>query len=461
MKLIKKNFLVINLLIFAVVTIILGILYFIMPIYYEKVKTQEIKQEFSKVSRRIEGKSLSQVSKVLTQNTKSDVWYTLVDQKNHMIFPRLQISSDEDTSDIIIEKDVNPQNEVMKHTFALKSGEKVTLWGELSLQPVSDASKVLLNLYPYLLLMSLTIGSIVAFLYSKTSSSRLLKISKTTRKMADLETNLSCDVKGKDEIANLASDINRLYDKLFTTIKSLNKEYDKLADLERSKSEFLRMTSHELKTPISSVIGMIDGMLYNVGDFANRDKYLRKSRKVLEGQAQVIQTILSLSKLENGVAQHQEVFSLKNALEEEMEVYHILSELDGYQVTIELEEQLVRANKMYLLKAIKNIIDNAFRYTKPHGQIVIGLKDNQLSIKNEAEILLSKEQLDQLFQPFYRPDYSRSRKDGGTGLGLFIAHQVFERYHFDYHMEIEDKRWVAFTVTFPNLKSGLTSSFTE
>ncbi|MEQ9763674.1 HAMP domain-containing sensor histidine kinase [Streptococcus jiangjianxini] len=455
MKLIKKNFLVINLLIFAVVTIILGLLYFIMPIYYEHVQTQEIKHEFKQVSKQVEGKSLTQVSRLLSKNNKSNIWYSVVNQKQHIIFPSIQISnaSDNESSDIIIASDdSHSNNEVMKHTFTLDSGEKVTLLGELSLQPVSDASKILLTLYPYLLLISLTIASIVAFLYSKTSSSRLITISNTTRKMANLEPNLSCDIKGKDEIANLASDINRLYDKLFTTIKSLNKEYDKLADLERSKSEFLRMTSHELKTPISSVIGMIDGMLYNVGDFANRDKYLRKSRKVLEGQAQVIQSILSLSKLESAVEQNQEIFSLKTALEEEMEVYHILSELDRYQVTVALEEQWVKANKLYLLKAIKNIIDNAFRYTKPEGQIAITLKANQLVIKNEAEQLLSQEQLEQLFQPFYRPDYSRSRKDGGTGLGLFIAHQIFERYHFDYHIDIQHERWVIFTVTFPDLE---------
>ncbi len=268
--------------------------------------------------------------------------------------------------------------------------------------------------------------------------------------MVNLEPNLTCTIHGKDEIAMLASDINRLYASLSTSIKSLQKEYEKASDSEREKSEFLRMTSHELKTPITSVIGMIDGMLYNVGDFADRDKYLRKCRDVLEGQAQLVQSILSLSKIETLASQNQELFSLKSSLEEEMEVFLVLSELKHLKVTINLEEQFVKANKVYLLKAIKNIIDNAFHYTKPGGQVMIQLKDNQLVIKNEAETLLTQQQMKQLFQPFYRPDYSRNRKDGGTGLGLFITHQILDQHHLAYRFVVLDQRWMVFTIDFPS-----------
>ncbi|HEQ7878771.1 TPA: HAMP domain-containing histidine kinase [Streptococcus pyogenes] len=458
MRLIKKTFLVINGLIIVVVTSILLVLYFAMPIYYTKVKDKEVKREFDQTSKQIKGKTVTEIRDILTKKiNKDNIWYSLVDSDNQLLYPSLQLldgvseSKDSQNVNIVTTFDNSYSNvKVMSQKVTLRDGKKMTLLGQSSLQPVTDASKVLLDLYPSLLIFSVTVGSIVAYLYSRTSSRRILSMSQTAKKMVNLEPNLTCTIHGKDEIAMLASDINRLYASLSTSIKSLQKEYEKASDSEREKSEFLRMTSHELKTPITSVIGMIDGMLYNVGDFADRDKYLRKCRDVLEGQAQLVQSILSLSKIETLASQNQELFSLKSSLEEEMEVFLVLSELKHLKVIINLEEQFVKANKVYLLKAIKNIIDNAFHYTKPGGQVMIQLKDNQLVIKNEAETLLTQQQMKQLFQPFYRPDYSRNRKDGGTGLGLFITHQILDQHHLAYRFVVLDQRWMVFTIDFPS-----------
>ncbi|MGT2935826.1 HAMP domain-containing sensor histidine kinase [Streptococcus castoreus] len=455
MRLIKKTFLVINSLIIVVVTTILLALYFVMPLYYKQVKTKEVIYAFKQTSKQIEGRTITEISDILTKKMdKNNIWYSLVGSNNQLLYSSLQLSDGVNSNsnvNIVTSWENSYSNiKTLSHKVTLQNGKKVTLFGQVSFHSITDASKVLLKLYPYLLVFSLTLGSIVAYLYSRTSSRRLLNISQMTRRMANLEANLSCTVQGEDEIATLASDINRLYRRLFTSIKSLEKEYEKAADSEREKSEFLRMTSHELKTPITSVMGMIDGMLYKVGDFADRDKYLRKSREVLEGQAQLVQSILSLSKVEIAALQHNEEFSLRQSLEEEMEVFLILSELQNLKISIDLEEQLVKANKVYLLKAIKNLIDNALKYTKSGGKIVIQLHNGQLIIKNEAEVLLTQQQIKQLFQPFYRPDYSRNRKDGGTGLGLFITHQILEQYHFTYEFTVRDNRWMVFTINFPS-----------
>lgn len=455
MRLIKKNFLVINSLIIVVVTSILLVLYFAMPVYYTKVKEKEVKRDFKQTSKQIEGKTVNEISTILTnKKQKNSIWYSLIDSENRLLYPSLKLfddTSDTQSINIVTSWDNSYSNvKMMNQIVTLRDGSKITLIGQSSLQPVTDASRVLLDLYPSLLIFSVTVGSVVAYLYSRTSSRRILSMSQTAKRMVNLEPNLTCTIHGKDEIATLASDINHLYANLSMSIKSLQKEYEKASDSEREKSEFLRMTSHELKTPITSVIGMIDGMLYNVGDFVDRDKYLQKCRDVLEGQAQLVQSILSLSKIETLASQKQELFSLKSSLEEEMEVFLVLSELKHLKVTINLEEQFVKANKVYLLKAIKNIIDNAFHYTKSGGQVMIQLKDNQLVIKNEAEIVLTQQQLKQLFQPFYRPDYSRNRKDGGTGLGLFITHQILDQHHLAYRFVVFDQRWMVFTIDFPS-----------
>ncbi|WP_330831684.1 histidine kinase dimerization/phospho-acceptor domain-containing protein, partial [Streptococcus suis] len=92
----------------------------------------------------------------------------------------------------------------------------------------------------------------------------------TARKMQSLESGIECQVIGQDEISVLAQDVNRLYSKLLMSIEELRMETKQAQNREREKSEFLRMTSHELKTPIASMMGFIDGMIYNVGEFADR-----------------------------------------------------------------------------------------------------------------------------------------------------------------------------------------------
>ncbi|MEX2785643.1 ATP-binding protein, partial [Streptococcus sp. H49] len=96
----------------------------------------------------------------------------------------------------------------------------------------------------------------------------------------------------------------------------------------------------------------------------------------------------------------------------------------------------------------KNLLDNAFRYTKKGGSIRLTLDEKQFSIENQAEHLLTEEELGQIFQPFYRPDFSRSRKDGGTGIGLFLVQQILDKHGFAYTFERTASQTMRFTIHF-------------
>ena len=231
-------------------------------------------------------------------------------------------------------------------------------------------------------------------------------------------------------------------------MEALKVENEKVAESEREKAEFLRMTSHELKTPITSMMGMIDGMIYGVGEFKDRDTYLHKCREILEEQSALVQSILAISKMEMGTEVTEEVFSLKQVLEENLGAYKLMADMKHYQFQVSLEEAEMKGNKIYLVKAIKNLIDNAFNYTVQNGKISIRLEEHLLVIENQAERVLDETQIQQIFQPFYRPDYSRNRKDGGTGLGLFIVQQILDKHQFAYKFEAVDDKWMRFSISF-------------
>lgn len=456
MKIVKKNFLLTGSIIFIVVTTVLASLYFAMPVYYQQVKHREMQNEFEQVSRQIKGKPTREIVALLTDYSKKNnhIWFSLIDQNDSILYPTLGLEGDSLELTIIPSlPDSGYENKRLTTSFQTADKQQVELRGEYSLQPVSDASRILLDLYPFVLLISLSFGGLAAYLYSRTSSQRIKDISRATRKMTSLAPDVSCQVRGRDEIADLAEDINSLYANLLTSIEALRQENEKVAESEREKAEFLRMTSHELKTPITSMMGMVDGMIYGVGDFKDRDKYLHKCREILEEQAELVQSILAISKLEMTRETEQEIFSLKELLEENMGTYKMLADVKRFRFEVQLSEATVRGNKTYLLKAIKNLIDNAFHYTVDGGEVLVRLENRMLTVENEAERILDESQIQQIFQPFYRPDYSRNRKDGGTGLGLFIVQQILDKHHFSYKFEAVENKWMRFTIFLPCIDS--------
>lgn len=458
MRIAKKHFLLTGTIIFIVVTTVLASLYFAMPVYYEQVKQREANSEFRQIAQQVQGKPSNGIGKLLSDYNRKNtrVWFSLFDSKGKVIYPNLDLTTGKGELQLTIlpsDMSLNEQSKSIRKKIKTAEGTTLTLQGEYSLQPISDASYVLLNLYPYILFFSLALGGVAAFLYSRFATKRITDISESTRKMATLSPDVACPVKGRDEISTLAQDINSLYNNLLTSIEALRLENEKVAESEREKAEFLRMTSHELKTPITSMMGIVDGMIYGVGDFKDKDKYLQKCREILEEQSKLVQSILAISKIEMRIEAEEEDFSLKQLLEENLSTYKMLADMKGYKFTVSLEELQIHGNKTYLLKAIKNLLDNAFHYGLSGWEILLTIQNGQLMIENDAEHVLDGQQIQQIFQPFYRPDYSRNRKDGGTGLGLFIVQQILENHHLRYRFEAVDDKRMRFTIFFSDKES--------
>lgn len=458
MRIAKKHFLLTGTIIFIVVTTVLASLYFAMPVYYEQVKQREANSEFRQIAQQVQGKPSNGIGKLLSDYNRKNtrVWFSLFDSKGKVIYPNLDLTTGKGELQLTIlpsDMSLNEQSKSIRKKIKTAEGTTLTLQAEYSLQPISDASYVLLNLYPYILFFSLALGGVAAFLYSRFATKRITDISESTRKMATLSPDVACPVKGRDEISTLAQDINSLYNNLLTSIEALRLENEKVAESEREKAEFLRMTSHELKTPITSMMGIVDGMIYGVGDFKDKDKYLQKCREILEEQSKLVQSILAISKIEMRIEAEEEDFSLKQLLEENLSTYKMLADMKGYKFTVSLEELQIHGNKTYLLKAIKNLLDNAFHYGLSGGEILLTIQNGQLMIENDAEHVLDGQQIQQIFQPFYRPDYSRNRKDGGTGLGLFIVQQILENHHLRYRFEAVDDKRMRFTIFFSDKES--------
>lgn len=271
-----------------------------------------------------------------------------------------------------------------------------------------------------------------------------------TTDMRELSPDIMCDVSGNDEISQLADNINKLYNTHLETISMLKQEIQKVEQAEQSKSNFMRMASHELKTPLAGMTGIVDGMIYNVGKFKDRDTYLLVCQKLLKEQADLIQNILSVTSLDtlDSMQHTNETICLAELIENQLETYRLLGDLGEYTITTTLDnEDYIEGNRLMVDQIISNILSNAFRYT-PYGKTVtITLANHQLMVENDC-LPIDIQSVEQLFETFYRFDDSRDKKTGGTGLGLYIVKQVAEKNHWRIDINVTDKNTFKVVVDF-------------
>lgn len=450
MGIVRKNFLIVSSMMSVTILIILAIIYFSIPLYYTEARKHELEEKFDYVLHMLEDSTAEElpIKAAELDAEYANLWLTLYAEDGQIAYPVL--ANGQLDSDVAVYLDNNEHTELgaWSHSFYTTDQQKFSLLGEYAFPSISENRRMLVRAYPQIFLIILCLTSGVGYVYSRGSAKRIQALSQTTQRMIRLDQSASCPSTGKDEISILGQDINLLYTSLLNSIEDLRLENERKAEKERRQAEFIRMSSHELKTPIASLTGIIEGMIYKVGDFKDRDKYLRQCQTLLDEQTKVVQSILEASTFDMTLPSQQTSFSLKELLEEMMPTYQLLARTKQYQFQVTLREYPIVANRLYLSKALKNIIDNAFRYTPEKGKIAIYMQGHQLIIDNEVEHLLSKEQIELVFKPFYRPDYSRSRKDGGTGLGLYIVQQIFDKHQIGYQLQAISPHTMRFTIDF-------------
>lgn len=254
-----------------------------------------------------------------------------------------------------------------------------------------------------------------------------------------------------DEMADdLATDINNLYQSLLLTIRNLELEKEKVSLAEKEKIDFLRTASHELKTPVTELNATLENMILGIGEYRDYETYLPKCKEITEQLGDMIRDILNASRLQTqGNNEPCSNFSLRTLLTELCEPYRLIAEAKGIKFKIELSsDAFVYLPEGRLKKAISNILSNAVNYTEAGQSISVVFDKNKLSVSNECSVL-PPEQLQHIFEPFYRPDLAHSQATGGNGLGLYIVQTILDKLRLKYQfVPMPNDRGMSFTIQF-------------
>lgn len=204
------------------------------------------------------------------------------------------------------------------------------------------------------------------------------------------------------------------------------------------KKQFFANASHELKTPLTSIIGYLEMM--KVGILSSKeeiDNAIDKSINDASRMKKIIFDMLELSSLENETLRPITLINIKGTLKEIITSLEVETEKRGLKILFANDDDFdIRMNKDDFERLFKNLIENAIIYNKPNGCITINIdrKKRSVSIKDEG-IGIKEEDISRIFERFYRVDKARSRRESGTGLGLAIVKHICEYY--DYKITVQ------------------------
>ncbi|MFD5263855.1 sensor histidine kinase [Bacillus wiedmannii] len=316
-----------------------------------------------------------------------------------------------------------------------KDGSVTYIYAMASLQPVDEAVQMVQDYYIYIIAFVVVLIFLASFYYSKQIAKPLLKINDTTKKIAHLDFTEKIPITSKDEIGDLSENINVLSNKLHSHIGQLEQDIEKERKLENTRKEFISGVSHELKTPLSIMKSCISILKDGVAEH-KKEYYFQAMEREVDKMDTLILDMLELAKFESGTYKmKKDPFYIDTVIEDICEHLSVDIEKKELHVHKNICSFEVVANQSRIEQVIVNFITNAIRYTPNKEDIIISTIDEKDRIKVCIEnkgTHIEEEQLDKIWDRFYRVDVARQRSQGGTGLGLAISKNILELHEVEY-----------------------------
>jgi signal transduction histidine kinase len=283
---------------------------------------------------------------------------------------------------------------------------------------------------------------LVIYAFTAKLTNPLRQMSNATKAYAQGDFSKRVSVRGVDELAELC--------------QSFNKMATALSVLESSRRSFVANVSHELKTPMTTIGGFIDGMLDGTIPPEKHQEYLNIVSVEVKRLSRLVTSMLNLSKIEAGELEIkptnfdavQQIINCMLTFEQEIEKKNIT--INGFD---NLNPVIVYADRDMIYQVVYNLVDNAVKFTNENGAIFVFAGEDKngrmsISIENTGEGI-SSEETGRIFERFYKVDKSRSYDVKSAGLGLYLCKTIVEMHGGTIFAESEKSKFTRFTFTLP------------
>lgn len=289
-------------------------------------------------------------------------------------------------------------------------------------------------------LIIVVVSVTLALIFSQALTRRLEQLLEAIRIVREGEYSHRVNIRGGDELSRLAGEFNALTGRLQTT--------------EEVRRRFVSDASHELKTPLSSIRLLSDSILQNdhidpetvqefVGDIGDEAARLQR----------ITEHLLTLTRLDAAAPVEAEPVEVAGVAQR---VEHMLEPLaQAVDVTLKLnvpDGLMVRTTRDDLYQILFNLVENGIKYNLPGGRVELYAQDWEgkvVIMVEDTGVGIPEEDINKVFDRFYRVDKARSRAAGGTGLGLSIVRDTARRHGGDVTVQRRSPEGTRFVVTFP------------
>ena len=284
----------------------------------------------------------------------------------------------------------------------------------------TEQAALLAGLQENLLRLSGIIGAVVlvlSLILSKAFTKKIRQLLTAIRQVREGAYSHRAEIKGHDEIAQIGHEFNSLTDRLQIT--------------ENARRRFVSDASHELKTPLAAIRLLTDSILQTENmDAETTREFVADIGSEAERLSRITEDLLRLTKLDSGVVEETVSVDVLPVLEQVVRLQSIVAQEKGLDLTYAAEGNcVVRATQDEVHQVIYNLTDNALKYSSK-GTVAVALKQTDgkviLTVEDQGPGI-PEEDLERVFDRFFRVDKARSRAAGGTGLGLAIVSDTVRR----------------------------------
>lgn len=317
-----------------------------------------------------------------------------------------------------------------------------------SMQPISEATDVIREFYFYLFLGFSFIGIFLSSVYANLISKPLVSINKVAKRMSAMDFTAKCEeTTSDDEIGNLAITLNFLSSTLEKALddlkyknKKLEEDIEKERKLEEMRKDFVASVSHDLKTPIGIIEGYAEGLKDGIATGADALVYLETIIDESHKMNKLVTNMLELSKLESGnLDLIIERFNILRLIQKIIKSFKL--EFESKNIKIELKTDLeycyILGDVFQLEQVITNLLSNALKYTPPNNKVIVEITSNEelvnISVENKGAYI-PEEEIDNLYNKFYRIDKVRNSSNNSNGLGLAIVKRILSLHESSYSL---------------------------
>ena len=285
--------------------------------------------------------------------------------------------------------------------------------------------------------------AVVLLIVTKLFLRPLDRVNNTLKEIAEGNYSKRLKVKGSEEFRSLSENVNLM-------AESVEENYNKIQSIADERKQFIDSLSHEIKTPLTSVLGFAE--LMRMKTDLSSDEVLEYSSIIAEEAARLRSLsgkMMELVSTGNGSLEKQPV-RLDELLTEISVVFEPIIKIKGVKLNVVTEPVVIMADRDLFKSLLYNLVDNAVKASPENETVSFSCKEERgfaiITVSDNGKGIAPDEQK-KVFEPFYMTDKARSRKAGGAGLGLALCAEIAKKHEAVIRLKSEVNKGTAITVT--------------